>query len=234
MAPLPQRQVYKSVRAQIHGMEPLLLQGLLSFGIASGLFYMFFHRDPERMPPKEDGIILSPADGWIKCVKHIKPGEVPVVEKYGREIELVDLQHMGILKEGQGGFLMSVYMSLMDVHVNRSPVSGTVENIQYRPGKLKLLVGRTFQAENERNTLVLQNEDTDMKVGVVQIASPFVRKIDCYVADGDLVELGQRIGMIRLGSQVDLILPDKEGLEIMARKGMRVRAGTSILARLRR
>jgi len=167
-----------------------------------GLFVMFFFRDPQRTPPPDPETIVSPADGRVMEVV-----EEPLNGKPGRRI--------------------SVFLSIFDVHVNRSPVAGRITAIEYRTGKFYAAMRGRASAENEQNSFHIQSDHGE--VVFKQIAGWIARRIICWKAVGDSVMRGERVGMIRFGSRTDIWLP--EGVEIQVRPGQHVAGGTSILAR---
>jgi phosphatidylserine decarboxylase len=175
------------------------LGGVLIF---LGVFVMFFFRDPERKPPVDQDTIVSPADGRI----------MEVVEES---------------RDGKPGRRISVFLSIFDVHVNRSPVAGSITAIKYRTGKFYAAMRGRASAENEQNAFYVQSERGE--VVFTQIAGWIARRIVCWKAVGDSVMQGERVGMIRFGSRMDIWLP--EGVEIQVRPGQHVAGGTSILAR---
>jgi len=167
-----------------------------------GLFVMFFFRDPERTPPPDPDTIVSPADGRV----------MEVVEE---------------ALKGQPGRRISVFLSIFDVHVNRSPVAGRITAIEYRTGKFYAAMRGRASAENEQNTFFVQSDHG--QVVFKQIAGWVARRIICWKSPGDSVMRGERVGMIRFGSRMDIWLP--EGVEILVRPGQHVAGGTSVLAR---
>ncbi|MGA7793776.1 MAG: phosphatidylserine decarboxylase family protein [Candidatus Acidiferrales bacterium] len=175
------------------------LGGVLIF---LGLFVMFFFRDPERTPPPDQDTIVSPADGRV----------MEVVEES---------------LNGEPGCRISVFLSIFDVHVNRSPVAGRITAIEYRTGKFYAAMRGRASAENEQNSFHIQSDRGE--VVFKQIAGWIARRIICWKAVGDSVMRGERVGMIRFGSRTDIWLP--EGVEIQVRPGQHVAGGTSILAR---
>jgi phosphatidylserine decarboxylase len=169
-------------------------------GLAVGLgalFVAFFFRDPERKVPTGAGVIVSPADGRVVRVDH-------------------DTE----------GILVSIFLSLFNVHVNRSPVGGQVRSVEYRKGAFHAAFKPVASVENERNTLVI--ECTDFEVSCSQIAGVLARRIVCWKAAGDRVARGERIGLIRFGSRVDVRVPSLA--RVTVRVGDRVRGGSSTLA----
>jgi len=167
-----------------------------------GLFVMFFFRDPERKPPADEDTIVSPADGRI----------MEVVEES---------------LNGKPGRRISVFLSIFDVHVNRSPVAGRITAIEYRTGKFYAAMRGRASAENEQNAFHILSDRGE--VVFKQIAGWVARRIVCWKSVGDSVIRGERVGMIRFGSRADIWLP--EGVEILVRPGQHVAGGTSVLAR---
>ena len=189
-----------------------LLVGLIAFALhwiwvggvlmAVGLFVSFFFRDPERTPPADPDVIVSPADG--------------------RVMEIVEEARAGKL-----GRRISVFLSIFDVHVNRSPVAGRITSIEYRSGKFHAAMRGQASEENEQNAFHVQTDRGE--VVFKQIAGWIARRIVCWKSPGDSVIRGERVGMIRFGSRMDIWLP--EGTETLVRPGQHVAAGSSPLAR---
>ena len=190
---------------------PLLL-GAIAFGlhwnwaggalIFLGLFVLFFFRDPQRTPPADPETIVSPADGRV----------MEVVEEP---------------RAGNPGRRISVFLSIFDVHVNRSPVAGRITAIEYRSGKFYAAMRGRASAENEQNAFHVSTDRGE--VVFKQIAGWVARRILCWKSVGDSVVRGERVGMIRFGSRMDIWLPDR--VEILVRPGQHVAAGASVLAR---
>ena len=173
-----------------------------SFLIVLGLFVLFFFRDPQRTPPSDPNAIVSPADG--------------------RVMEIVEES-----RESKPGRRISVFLSIFDVHVNRSPVAGRITAIDYRTGKFYAAMRGRASAENEQNAFHVQTDRGE--VVFKQIAGWVARRIVCWKSVGDTVLRGERVGMIRFGSRMDIWLP--EGVEIVVKPGQHVAAGSSPLAR---
>ncbi len=167
-----------------------------------GLFVLFFFRDPQRTPPADPKTIVSPADGRVMEIV-----EEPREEKPGKRI--------------------SIFLSIFDVHVNRSPVSGKISAIEYRTGKFYAAMRGRASAENEQNAFTVETDHGP--VVFKQIAGWIARRILCWKSIGDSVVRGERVGMIRFGSRMDIWLP--EPVEILVRPGQHVAAGASALAR---
>ena len=186
----------------------------------------FFYRDPERIPPNKDGIIVSPADGFVRYVRKFERGSVPEAIKGKSNILIKEIAKTDMINND--GYIIGITMRILDVHVNRAPISGKVVFQKHTNGKFLSLKSPEADILNERNTIIF--DAGHFKIGVVQIASRRVRKIESYINEGDNIEIGQRIGMIKYGSQTDLIIPDLDGLKIMCKEGENVYGGTSILA----
>jgi phosphatidylserine decarboxylase len=174
------------------------------FALVLAAFITWFFRDPERVPPPDRGAVISPADGRIVFSGDCGPGRY---------------------SEGPGK-MVSVFMSVTDVHVNRAPVSGKTVSVLYNPGKFLVASVDKASLENEQNGVALET-GSGYKVTYVQIAGLIARRIVCYLSEGDIVRKGQRVGMIRFGSRVDVYMPASTTLRV--KKGDKVRAGESIL-----
>ncbi len=200
--------------------------GLALFLAASALFLQFW-RDPERIPPKTDGIIVSPADGEVIYIRSVRGGSTPIATKDGIDYSLHELVGSGLLDGSLT--IVGIEMNLLNVHVNRCPVKGDVAMIQHIPGKYMSLRDKKAPFLNTRCTTIISNET--LMVGTVQIASRLVRKIDNYLRTGQPVKTGERLGMIRFGSQVAVIIPNDSQVLMDTYIGQHVIAGTTILAR---
>ena len=185
-----------------------------------------FYRDPERPPPHYKNVILSPADGRILYIKKIDKGEIPFSEKKGKRFSLDDFIQYDInLKRG---YLIGIAMTYLDVHVNRNPISGRIAYMKHIKGLFISLKNKEAVIQNERLLTVVDNGN--FKIGIVQIASRLVRKIVPFLREGQEAQIGARMGVIRFGSQVDLILPEMPSLQIVVKPEEKVKAGMSILA----
>lgn len=182
--------------------------GLLAAPIT--LWVVAFFRDPDRVQPQGAGLILSPADGILLPVVQAPP---PV--------------ELGL---GPGTRTrLSIFMSVFHVHVNRMPEGGTIEALAYRSGKFFNASFDKASEHNERMAILLRTFGGKPLV-VVQIAGLVARRISCALTKGQTVTRGQRFGLIRFGSRLDVYLPD--GAEVMVERGQSVRAGETVLARL--
>lgn len=168
-------------------------------------FVAFFFRDPPREIPRRPDAITAPADGRI--------------------VEIDQTYEDRFLNER--ATRVSIFLSLFDVHLNRSPVGGRVAYLKYEKGRFRPAFVPNAPVENERNFIGIEG-DRD-KVLVVQIAGVLVRRIKCSVSESEVVQKGQRIGMIILGSRTEIILP--LSAEILIKKGEKVKAGETVLAR---
>jgi phosphatidylserine decarboxylase len=180
---------------------------LTVLGVASGSFFAYFFRDPERPIPPEPGAIVAPADGKVVLVDEVQDTEL--LPGPARRV--------------------AIFMNLFDVHVNRAPVGGTVADMRHRPGQYKAAFRREAAQQNEQQALLLEKE-AGRRVLVVQIAGLLARRIIPFVKPGQQLARGDRIGMICFGSRVDLYLPPEA--EILVKVGERVKAGSSIMAHL--
>ncbi len=163
-----------------------------------------FFRDPERLPPGDERQLVSPADGRVLEVVAEPAG--PLLEAPATRI--------------------SIFMSPLDVHVNRNPVSGVVERVQHTAGKFRAAFAPKASLDNERNAVVLASGGR--RYLMVQIAGALARRIVCRLAPGDRVRRGDRMGMIMFGSRVDLYVPPD--VRPLVRAGDRVRAGATVVA----
>ena len=170
------------------------------------VFVLQFFRDPGREIPQEAGAVLSPADGRVIKVERTQ-------DPYGQ----------------RDAILVSVFMNVFNVHSNRSPVDGTIQKVQYFPGKFVNADLDKASLENERNAIVLTTND-GQTVTFVQVAGLIARRILCYVKAGDTLTRGQRYGFIRFGSRVDVYLPLTATVKVAI--GDKVSATTTILAKL--
>jgi phosphatidylserine decarboxylase len=195
-----------------------------------GVLLAVFFADPERPAPSRQDVIVSPADGRVIYVRAIQPGEIPVADKKGNANTLPELA--GTSLGANGALAIGISMNLSDVHVNRAPIPGGVMLALHVPGQFGSLRRPDMAVRNERATTLIQAGD--MEVAVVQIASRLVRRIVTFIPAGEAVRLGQRIGAIRFGSQVDLLIPAADHVRLSVQVGDRVVAGRTIVALLTR
>jgi len=179
-------------------------------GTLATLWCVYFFRDPPRVTPTREGIVVAPADGRVSRVTNaLPPQELGLGE---RPLPRV-----------------SIFMSVFDCHVNRSPAGGRIERIVYHPGAFVSADLDKASEGNERNSLVVATDKG--RIGVVQIAGLVARRIVCFVRQGATVGAGERIGMIRFGSRLDVYLPD--GVRPLVAEGQTAVAGETIIADLR-
>jgi phosphatidylserine decarboxylase len=216
-----------SIRSQIAPVHPegypfigtfalvsLLLMWLWSplgwIGLALTAWCFYFFRDPPRVTPLRDGLVIAPADGRVsRIINAVPPAELGLGD---RPVPRV-----------------SIFMSVFDCHVNRSPVTGRIERMAYRPGAFVNADLDKASEDNERNCLMITTA-TGAQIGVVQIAGLVARRIVPFVKQGTSVAAGERIGMIRFGSRVDVYLPD--GVRPLAAEGQTATAGETVIADL--
>jgi phosphatidylserine decarboxylase len=167
-------------------------------------FLAFFFRDPERMVPQGERLVLAPADGRIVAIKPFTDWQGPFGEPLTR---------------------VSIFLSVLDVHVNRAPLTAVVNAVTHTPGRFVAAWGEAASAENEQTLIHFASPDGD--VWVKQIAGLVARRIVCRLKPGQKVAAGDRIGLIRFGSRVDCILP--AAAELKVRRGQAVKGGSTIL-----
>ena len=180
--------------------------GILGLVITVWVYYFF--RDPERFPIKDENYLVSPADGKITQIVELNgPKELGLEEKKYTRI--------------------SIFMDVLCCHVNRVPYTGTIDKIFYKPGKYINATLDKASEDNERNYIKLKNSSGD-EVIVVQIAGMIARRIVCDVKEGDQINQGERFGMIRFGSRVDIYL---QNYNLLVSKGQNTVAGETLLAK---
>jgi phosphatidylserine decarboxylase len=192
---------------------------------ATACLLALFYRDPERAAPGRGDVIVSPADGRVIYVRPVPAGEVPVASKRGRAAPLRELRGTSLCDTGATA--IGISMNLLDVHVNRAPVAGRVLLAERVHGTFGSLRNPEMVASNERVTTVIGTGD--MQIAIVQIASRLVRRIVSFVSEGEELRLGQRIGAIRFGSQVDLLVPAGTRIRLAVQAGDRLVAGRTIV-----
>ncbi len=179
-------------------------------GVVLTLWCAYFFRDPERVTPLRDGLVISPADGRVSAIEEV----IPPPE--------LDLPREPVTR-------ISVFMNVFDVHVNRSPLDAAIRKIVYVPGLFVNADLDKASLDNERQALTLERPGGQL-IGVVQIAGLVARRIVKFVNEGEHVSAGQRFGLIRFGSRVDVYLP--RGVKSFACIGQRAVAGETVLADL--
>jgi phosphatidylserine decarboxylase len=182
-----------------------------AIGIAIAGWVTYFFRDPPRVVPSREGLVVSPADGTVVSVT-----------------EAVPPADLGLGPEPLTR--ISVFLNVFDVHVNRAPIAGTVERVAYYAGLFVNASLDKASTGNERNGVTLLLDD-GRRVGVVQIAGLIARRIVCHLREGDRVMTGERFGLIRFGSRTDLFLP--KGVAPLVAVGQRMIGGETVMADLR-
>jgi phosphatidylserine decarboxylase len=167
-------------------------------------FMAYFFRDPQRTPPAETNIVISPADGRVTRVEPLAPdsADSPTV--------------------------VSIFLSPLDVHINRAPIAGKITNVTYTNGKFLMATKEEASLLNEQNALTIEGEN--LTIVCKQIAGVLARRIVCWKKVGDRLSLGERFGLIKFSSRTDLILPPE--VAVIVRVGDRVRGGTTVIGRM--
>lgn len=179
-------------------------------GLILTLWCAYFFRDPERSIPQREGLVVSPADGVVQMIRQVPPPP---------ELEMGDAPLTRV----------TVFMNVFNVHVNRAPISGTLVKRAYRPGRFFNASLDKASAHNERMSLRLALAD-GREIAFVQIAGLVARRILCQVTEGQSLTVGERFGLIRFGSRVDVYLPD--GVSPLVTEGQTAIAGETIIADL--
>jgi len=167
-------------------------------------FMAFFFRNPSRSVPQESGIVVAPADGRVTLVRRSGPTEPDS--------------------------LISIFLSPLDVHVNRAPIAGEITEVKYQPGKFLMATNEHARLVNEQNMLTIEGDELTVKC--TQIAGILARRIVCWKKLGDRVKCGERFGMIKFGSRTDLILPP--AVEVTVTEGVHVKGGVTIVGKIKR
>jgi phosphatidylserine decarboxylase len=191
---------------------PPLIAGIVFVGIGSawaglilillGLFIFYFFRDPDRTIPTDPDVVVSPADGHV--------------------VEIVDEPFASV-----PGKRVTIFLAVWDVHIQRAPVAGTITKVEYRPGKFLAAFRARASEENEQNVIYM--DTTKGRLVFKQIAGAIARRVICWKQPGERVAIGDRVGLIRFGSRVDVWLPAES--QVLAQRGQKVKGGESILAR---
>jgi phosphatidylserine decarboxylase len=190
------------IAALFLGWHVLALQIAAFVLLALGTFILYFFRDPERVIPSDTSTIVSPADG--------------------RVLEIIDEKF-----DGRDGKRITIFLAVWNVHVNRTPLAGKIARIEYRPGKFQMAMRKTASAENEQNVIYL--DTAHGQIVFKQIAGMIARRVVLWKKSGDQVERGERIGIVRFGSRMDVWLPLEAAISV--KPGDHVAGGSSILAR---
>jgi len=179
------------------------------------LFTLYFFRDPRRLAPEGQDLVLAPADGRVVDIEEVDDSDFV----------------------GERALRVGIFLSLFDVHINRAPVAGRVEVVRYRPGKFLAAFNERATSENEANYVGLATgrkapSGDELRVGVKQISGIIARRIVCACAEGQDLASGERFGMIKFGSRTELYLPAGSLGELRVKVGDKVRAGATVIGRL--
>jgi len=180
--------------------QPIIILGCIV--AALGAFVAYFFRDPERTPPAGDDLILSPADGRVVVIEPLNESET----------------------------LLSIFLSVFDVHVNRAPIAGKVIDVEYREGRFMVANDKRASVENEQNVVTIENPH--VRVVFKQIAGLIARRIVFWKQPGSSVTGGEKVGLIKFGSRVDVIMP--RGVTVSVKVGDHVVGGLTIIGRISR
>jgi phosphatidylserine decarboxylase len=174
------------------------------FGVIAA-FMAFFFRDPNRRSPSDPNLVVAPADGRVTRVRQIENDSE------------------------SSSTLVSIFLSPLDVHINRAPIAGQITNVSYTKGKFLVAMDERASLVNEQNALTIEGE----KITVVckQIAGILARRIICWKRAGERVALGERFGLIKFSSRTDVLMP--ANVEVLVKEGARVKGGTTIIARIK-
>jgi phosphatidylserine decarboxylase len=190
--------------AGIYGNQLWLIPAAIFFLLA--VFVAFFFRNPDRVIPSEKDVIVAPADGVVKIVAPVSAAN----QEEGR--------------------LISIFLSVFDVHVNRSPIAGKIISVEYQQGKFLNAMNNRSSTDNEQNVVTVENGS--VRVVFKQIAGVIARRIVFWPKAGDSLERGERVGLIRFGSRTDVIVP--QNVEVLVRPGDRVKGGETLIGRITR
>lgn len=206
----PEGRKFVAIFAGITFVLFLLSTFLGWVGVVLTIWCYYFFRDPKRATPVREGLIISPADGVVSLIeKAVPPAELGMSDDPLTRV--------------------SVFMSVFNCHVNRAPIAGKIMAIAYRPGKFFNASLDKASSDNERNSLCIEMAD-GRQIAVVQIAGLVARRIVCFTEKGQDIETGERFGLIRFGSRLDVYLP--EGVQPMVSLGQNMVAGETVLADL--
>lgn len=166
-------------------------------------FMAYFFRNPRRSIPLEPGLVLAPADGRITLVR--------------------------LAGENQAESLVSIFLSPLDVHINRAPIAGEIVDVSYKPGEFLMATKPESRLRNEQNTLTIKGPEITVKC--TQIAGVLARRIVCWKQRGEGVKCGEPFGMIKFGSRTDLVMPSS--VEVIVQPGIHVRGGETVIGKIK-
>ena len=222
-----------------------LIYTIVLFLVCSLVFYLYFHRNPKRETIHDDRAVLSPADGRIVYIKEIKQGVIVESVKNKNHMkltELLDIKDTDVLDTGSSlvtGYIIGIELRLFDVHITRAPMSGIKLLDHHVSGRIVSMNNPGFEYINDRETIVIKQEKNNqnqskglLQFAVVQIATFITRTVKSFVKDKTRLKQGEPLGMIRLGSQVDLVIYSKE-VDILVKQHDRVYAGLTKIAEIK-
>ena len=209
----PEGQKFGAIAAAITAFAFLMGWELLAWPLVGITIWVFaFFRDPERATIRDDDYIIAPADGLVTLITQMPPPRALAGDDGLPDIPV---------------WRVSIFMSVFDVHINRAPIGGVIKRVVYIPGKFLNADLDKASEENERQHILIERDD-GLKIGMTHIAGLVARRIVPFVKRDDIVAVGQRVGLIRFGSRVDVYLPVDTKPNII--KGQRIVAGETILA----
>ena len=211
----PEGRKYVVIAAAVALLVYWVVSHVLGLVLAGGAIWVAtFFRDPVRTTPRGDKLVIAAADGLVTMIARVPPPP--------------ELRGADALPEGDYA-RVSIFMSVFDVHINRAPISGRVKRIAYVPGKFVNADLDKASEDNERQHMLIEGSD-GLKIAFTQIAGLVARRILTFVREGDVVDAGQRIGLIRFGSRVDVYLPAGTAPKVLL--GQRTIAGETVLAEI--
>lgn len=190
---------------------PAAIFGALGWWVAAGAcagfaaFMVFFFRDPERQSPNDDRLVISPADGLVVVVSPVESGAANTATQ------------------------ISIFLSPLDVHINRSPIAGEITEVEYKRGAFHVASRDIASVENEQNIVTVRGQR--LTIVFRQIAGVLARRIVLWKKKGDLVTMGERVGLMKFSSRMDVLMPGE--VEVLVHKGDRVKGGITVLGRVR-
>ena len=187
-----------------------------------------FYRDPDRFPPADPSAVVSPADGTVIYIRRLAPGSIVQCQKMGKLLEVTELEQTELSTTEL--WQIGISMVFTDVHVNRAPISGRIGLLAHRPGLFRSLRDPHAINVNERQLITIDNGA--FEVALIQIASRLVRRIEAYVRSGQEITRAQRVGIIKFGSQVDVLIPTYAMPTARVNEGDYLQAGESVLGHI--
>src|SRR3989338_4292805 len=203
-------------------MATLIIVILMILLILIALFLLNFYRDPKRTIPKGNNIV-APADGRIISIINTSKNSIKIKKGLFGKVKTLTTDI------AENCYVISIFMSPFDVHINRAPIEGIIKSVKYTKGKFFEAYNLEKSLENEKNEIIIENKK--LKVKVIQIAGFLARRIKCYVKENQKVNKGEKIGMIALSSQTTLVIP--AGVDLKVKVNDKVKAGETIIAELK-